>query len=250
MSDTFTWSMSAIPHADSIGALRQDIQEAYLGDGKLAVGLVLDLLPINTPNAQEAIERGAFIFEKDRFSNSGDALRIEIFDPVLDTYFLEIPELWAGGVSVNGDLVSLVFDTPLGLEIPKLAALGVGRSKFQTLERMSCDRARLLSELVDTVNGNRTNLDVRLSLNAGPTALGLTGRLIGMSSDPCKPNESDPNWYVYGRINSPDMCIIHYGEVVYGGQMAYVRRFGPSTYDSCAAFARANCGLSHGGGLP
>ena len=250
MSDTFTWSMSAIPHADSIGALRQEIKDAHLSDGKLAVGLILDLLPLNTPNAQDAIERGAFGFEKGRFSNSGDALRVEIFDPVLDTYYLDIPDVWAGTVTTTGDLVSLVFDTPVGLEIPKLAALGVGRSKFQKLERMSCDKERLVSVLVDTVNGNLTNLDVRLSQTAGPAALGITGRLIGMSSDPCKPDANDPNWYVYGRINAPGMCIIHYSEVVYGGEMAYVYEFGPSTYDRCADFARANCGLSHGDGLP
>lgn len=250
MSDTFTWSMSALPHSDSINALRVEILEATLSDGRIPVGLVLDLLPVNTPNAQDAIERGAFEFKNEHFSNTGEALRIEIFDPVLDAYYLDIPETWSGVAATNGDFVNLIFDTPLDLEIPKLAALGVGRSKFQKLEGMSCNKDHLISQLVDTVNGNRTNLNVVLSLNAAPAALGLSGRLIGMSSNPCREDPNDPNWYVYGRINAPSMCIVHYGEVVYGGQLAYIRRFGPATYDRATEFARLNCGLSHGGGPP
>lgn len=244
MSDTFTWSMTAIPHADSIGALREEIISAHSNGGQLPVGLILDLIPVNTPNAQEAMERGAFAFSGDTFSNAGTAMRVEIFDPVLDTYFMDIPETWSGTIKVVDDLVTLVFNVPLAIEIPRLAAIGVSRSKFQSLERMSCDKVRLLSELRDAVNGNQTIFDVRLSDDAGPAALGLKGRLTGMASDPCKPDPSDPNWYVYER--GQGLCIVHYGEVVYGGEMAYTYRFGPATYDSCVQFAGKNCPLSHG----
>ena len=246
MSDTFTWSMSAIPHASSINALRHDIIDAFRASGKLPIGLVLDLLPINTPNAQELIERGSFQFDSNSFSSEGDSSHIEIFDPVLDTYYLDIQEKWAGTIQVTNDTVELTFEPPLDLELPKLAQLGIGRSKFQRLVKMTGDSNRVVSELEDSVNKSKTLLDVHLKDEVPALAAGLQGKLIGMLSSECTVSGGGgtDNWYVYERRNQQGMCVVHEGEYIYGGSIAYDKKFGPDSYDACKNYARANCPLS------
>lgn len=207
----------------------------------------MDLLPINTPNAQELMEREAFEFGTSTFQSKGDELRVEIFDPVLDTYYMDVPAVWKGTVVTANDSVELAFDPPLALEMPKLAALGVGRSKFQLLVGIKADRERLVSTLRDTVNENLTIIDVTLRADAPPLDAGITGRIIGMAGDPCGGIGGglyDTDWYVLERVGQAGMCIIHKGRIVYGGQIAYNERYGPSDYKDCERFARQNCPLS------
>lgn len=245
MSDTFTWSMSAIEQASAISALRKEIALAHNEEGKLPIGLILDLLPLNTPNAQEVMERGAFAFLGNTFVNKGDAVRIEIFDPVLDTYFLDAPDVWQGTVATSGDRIEINFQEPLALEMPKLAQLGVGRSKFQLVDKISCDPDRLVTELSDTVNGNVTILDVRLRIDASPLMVGLSGKIIGMASSDCPVGDlGSKNWYVYSRRGQDGMCVLHEGETIYGGSVAYDKVFGPATYDECSRYANEHCSLS------
>lgn len=237
--------MTAYPHKSAADALRFEISEAHAQGASVTTGLILDLLPLSTAQAQELAERDPFQFTGDKFESSGDELRTEIYDPVLDVYYLSVPSVWSGSVIISAGTVEILFDTPLQLELPRLASLGVSRSKFQKLIKITGDPERVVSELVDDANGATTILDVHLVPTAVPLARGLTGKLLAMASSPC-PTSSEANWNVYERRNSHGVCVVHEGDYIYGGGQAYDKVFGPDTKEACDEYARANCKLSHG----
>lgn len=242
MSDTFTWSMTAFPHAGSVRALRMEIAVAHATEDKLPVGLILDLLPLSTPNIQEGNERGSFSFKANKFENNGEPIHMEFFDPVLDTYYLDIPASWTGEIVVAADSssIEITFIPALEMELPKLAELGVGRSKFQLVEKLTADDFRTVTHLKDTVNGNMSVLDVQLKESAVPLELGITGRIVGLSTSGC-PGEDpdDPNWYVYEKNG---LCFVHKGSIIYGAN-GYSYRYGPARLGDCNAYADRNCNL-------
>jgi hypothetical protein len=245
-NDPFTWTMSAYPHKSEIDALRLEIREAHANGTPLPTGLLLDLVPLRAAQAQDLAERAPFAFTGDHFESAGDALRAEIYDPVLDVYYLSVPDVWSGTVTITGEAVTIVFDTPIQLEIPRLAALGVSRSKFQKLTKINGDSQRIMSQLVDDANGSITIIDVHLLPDAPPLVAGLTGRIVAMASSPC-PGMAQDDWNVYERKNSHGFCVVHEGDYIYGGGQAYDRVFGPDTKDKCEDYARQHCPLSHGG---
>ncbi len=246
-NDTFTWTMTAFPHKSAIDALRLEIREARANGSAVPTGLILDLIPLSSAQAQQLAERAPFQFSGDKFESVGDALRSEIYDPVLDVYYVSVPEVWNGSVTTNAEgSVEIVFETPIQLELPRLASLGISRSKFQRLTKVTGSPDRVVSELIDETNGATTLLDVHLTPTAEPLAHGFTGKMLARASSPCEGGD-EANWNVYERRNSAGMCVVHEGDYIYGGEVAYDRKFGPDTKEACEQYARNNCPLSHGG---
>lgn len=248
--DVFVWPMSAEANKGAVDMLRDEIISAHQAQPQrpVPISLVFALLPVTAEDTQPAIARGNFIFNGDRWENrANDPLEVAFNDPVLKEYSITFPAVFAGTIEVVGPRVKLVFEPPIEIEIPRLAELGVDRSKFQQLVSVDTSPEQSLSILKEASGEQReTWIQVRLARNSAlaPGAfLEVSGvRLMDFSSggNPCGGDPNDPNWYVYER-NTDHLCFVHYGTVIEGGQLAYTYRFGPATYDACNSWSNTHC---------
>ena len=243
--DVFRWQMTAYQDKPSVDSLRLDIIEAYTKQQAFPVELILALLPLQTAQTADAAARGSFTFSGSKFANVvDDETWIEFEDPVLKTFSATVPAEWTGSVTVTGNDLRVEFDRPIELDIPRLAELGVDRSRFQQYQAAEVSPSLAISYLRESIGeGRETWVEVELEPTALVTrsaALEIQSSSVFRASNNCDTsNPNDPNWYVYQRQGG--LCIVHHGTIVVGGQVAYVYKFGPATQAQCSAWADANC---------
>ena len=239
------WRMSAIEHRSVVRAFRQDIIKHVQSGTAFPVGEIVDLLPIQTDQADDLRARGDFVITGGQFVNAAaQSLDVTINDPAMGMYTLTIPKKWAGTATINGEEVTLKFDGGIKAEIPRLRDLGVRRSEFQTFVEIQCDAKLSTSRFVDTVD---TNLVTLVEVTVGSATVSkrdykTAGNLVVFdSSVQCA--SGDPgaqDWYVIVRKND-GLCFVHEGTVVEGGMVAYDTRFGPSTEAACDDYENQHC---------
>lgn len=247
--DIFIWPMSAETSKPSVDMLREEIIAAHQAQPQkpVPISLLFAFLPVESDEKDAAIARGNFVFSGDRWENRADEpLEVVFSDPVMKEYTIEFPAIFAGSVEVTGDKVNIVLDPPLAMEVPRLAELGVDRSKFQKLIRIDAAPDQSLTILREADGAKReTWIQVRLIADAGVAAkafLEVSGVQLMASSgdDSCGKDKDDPNWYVYQR-RSDHLCFTHHGTIITGGQVAYDKRYGPATYDACIEWENKYC---------
>ncbi len=259
MADIFSWYMSAALHRDSVEALRREILESYQNQSPLPVGLILQLLPLQTPNEEEISMRGSFEWQGETFTNGASAETwVEFSDPVLGNFSSTIPPTWRGTIDVRDGEITLNFIDALKVSIPEIANQGINRSIQQRFDQAVLTAAFSRSRFVDVSDENKISLivatlDPTVDLKSGQ-ALGVENeahiadsardlefyRAISTGSSCGGGDPDEPNWYVYRRVND-GLCIIHYGRINVGGVVAYVYEYGPDTKAACDRFWRDNC---------
>lgn len=260
MSDVFSWYMSAAPHRASVEAVRNEIVDSHAASRPLPVGLILDLLPLKTDQGAEIAARGMFEWDGDQFSNqAAEDLFVEFEDPVLKTFSITIPAEWSGTLSLSGDELTLTFEAPLTITIPELANQGVNRSALQNVSLIRLDPSASNTRFVDALEVTRitwivASLDPAVSFMSAAALESFTSgedevtettrslryyRMFSTSNNCGEGDPDNPNWYVYERNGG--MCVVHYGEIIYGGELAYRYRFGPATKDKCDRYAQDHC---------
>jgi len=171
---------------------------------------------------------------------------MEFDDPVLQTFNVTLPKVWQGSLSILGSELNVDFNPLLELEIPRLAQLGVGRSSFQKLASIRVNTQVSVTVLKESGAGFReTWIEAvlmdgqRIAITAGEKVQKYTAF---DSSSSCPPNDqNNANWYVYRRSRD-GICVVHEGEMIIGGQIAYEYKFGPNTKDACDNYYNTNCG--------
>lgn len=244
--DIFHWRMSAAQHKSAVDQLRREIILAHRHQTPLPVSLVVQLLPLRSEQLAEAAARGSFTFTDDTWSNEAmDELWMEFEDSVLQTFNTTIPRVWSGRVSINGEQLTIHFDSVLEIEIPRLSEMGVGRSSFQIMVSVDVDTdisLTILREVGQT--GRDTWIEAKLNestmrMYAAPKE--VTRYSAFDTEDSCAQDENERDWYVYRRL-SAGLCFVHKGTIILGGEVAYERLFGPGTKAEADAFERQNCG--------
>lgn len=243
--DTFTWKMSAASDKNSVDALRNKIIQAYSGKHPFPLVNIIQLLPLQTDQAGDVAARGSFTFTDGRFSNiSTDTTWIQFTDPVLKQFSSTIPAKWSGSISVSGDTLKIGFDDPPLIQMPQLVKMGVGRSMYQKYLSLSVSPTFAISMMQDTADNNKLT-EIQVSLTASHAVAAHIRRasaaylMLTDFSDLCGGDPNDNNWYVLK--GNDGLCIVHHGTVVEGGQVYYVRVYGPASKADCDRFW-ATCG--------
>lgn len=244
--DVFHWKMSAAAHKSAVDSLRGDIIHSHANGTPLPIQLIADLLPLESDQLEEAAKRGNFKWTGSKFSNEApDELWMELEDPVMQTFTATIPAVWSGEVKVAGKELTIRFDTPIELEIPRLATLGVGRSQFQSLTSIVIDSELSLS-VFEEVNAPTRQTWVEAKLSAGSNDMQFDQAELEVYAkfepgDGCGFGDpEDPNWYVYSRVRD-GICVVHYGTIIAGGSIAYEYRYGPGTKAQADAYFNQHC---------
>lgn len=245
-TDVFHWTMDASMHIRQVALLRTEVATARSNQTPLAIRDVLVLVPLNTMQSEEAIQRGDLTFSGDQFENRDDQpLYMEFGDPVLETFSAEIPARWAGTVELDGDTVKVRFDPPIELEIPRLAEMGVNRSSFQALTRVTLSPSVSTSVLQEVGRPEKeTWVEAILTENAlfemaADADVASYVKMFG-STNPCGSTEDEPNWYLVRRKRDR-LCFVHDGKVITGGQVAYDVLYGPATKADCEEQEKILC---------
>ncbi|MBP9792882.1 MAG: hypothetical protein KBC56_02670 [Flavobacterium sp.] len=244
--EVFTWKMSAEQHKSSIYALRDEIVYHYEEQKPFSIVTLMSLLPLNTDNIELILSRGDIDINGNDFSNIGNELWIEFYDEVLGNYYATLPANWLGKLSINDEIIEIEFQDGILLEIPEIANLGVDRSSFQKLVKIKSTKNTTISVLIDNETDNKiTWIDAVLEKNTltsdyYPDEKLKSLEIFDTSSNGCGNDPDDPNWYVYERIRD-GICVVHYGQVITGGSIAYIYRYGPTTQRDCETYASQNC---------
>ncbi len=250
--------MSAKPHRDSILALTQEIAEAHKNQTSFPISLITDLLPLQTDQAVEVGARGTFTFNQDEFINEADSeLWIEFYDPVMEEFSTTLPAIWKGHLKNENSVLTIIFDEPLELEIPRITSLGIDRSAYQLLESIQVSSVASISKLKDANDEEKEiwiQADIEDNLESGIELFPLhkvgdstetfgermMNPIIALTKDEnsssCGPDANDPEWYVYKRSQ---LCITHHG-IMYGSN-GYTKEYGPSTKADCDNWINNNC---------
>lgn len=243
--EVFNWRMSAEQHKSSVYALRDEIINHCTDQTPLALSLILDLLPLVTEERDLIVARGNVEFNGNEFSNTGEETWIEFADQVLGNYYATIPEEWKGNVVIKDELITIEFTTPILVEIPELANLGVDRSSFQKFIGLKSTKQTTISFLVDNSDENKeTWIDAVLQSNLPRTLHTPDYELASFetfdtSNNNCGADPNDPNWYVYKRTTD-GLCFVHHGNIINQAQI-YEYRYGPSTMADCDNYASQHC---------
>jgi len=249
--EVFTWKMSAEAHKSSVYELRKVIVEHYQEQKPLELLTILSLVPLFTEDVQLIADRGFFEFAGDAFTNSGDSHLLTFYDNVIGNYYVTLPKDWTGEIKVSGDNIEINFTSEVMIEIPELANLGVDRSAFQKLISIKSTLETTISILIDNDSDEKETWIDAVLIPEAATAIHYpqyelaSFEKFDTSTNGCGPDENDPSWYVYQRIQGGDVlgCLIHHGIIV-GGSIAYVQRFGPGTFSACKAYMDQNCPTS------
>lgn len=257
MSNVFRWRMDASTHTSVMRALRREIVNSYSAHSDLPLSTVVALLPLATNQSTEISGRGAIRFAGAAFRNAAQRdLWLEFSDPAMGDFSLTLPSVISGQIAVTGDRIALAFDTPIELEIPRLATLGVNRSSYQDLVSLELTPATSVSSLRERTHPDRiTQIDAELGREQLRNLLSLETEasestrdlaslaMVLNASKSCGGDPDDPNWYVYWDKQLQD-CIVHHGTIITGGQIRYQHRFGPATQRSCEQYVANNCPVS------
>jgi hypothetical protein len=259
MADEFRWRMDASAHDTVLRALRAQIMSAHQLQQPLPMAEIIALVPLITSQHDDVGRRGAVTFTGDRFANrANDPLWITFSDPAIGEFYVTLPAVFSGTVRVNLQEIAIALDSPIELEIPKLAELGVNRGSFQDLTTITLSPEISISTLIDKTAPQRiTKIEAELASGillrgaageagdaqkrrpGGPSAFEreVAARLLG-AKDPCGPDPNDPVWRVYRRADG--ICIIEGDGWAEGGGV-WVPVFGPDTKAACDRYFNANC---------
>jgi hypothetical protein len=259
MADEFRWRMDASAHDTVLRALRAQITSAHQAQRPLPMAEIITLVPLITTQQDDVERRGAVTFTGDRFVNrANQPLWITFSDPAIGEFYVTLPDVFSGTVRVNLSEIAIALDTPIELEIPKLAELGVNRGSFQDLTNITLSPEISISTLKDKSAPQRiTKIEAELASglllqgaaaagekqgrrSAGPSAFeyAVAARLLG-AKDPCGPDPKDPVWSVYRRADG--ICIIEGDDWAAGGSTTWVRVFGPATKAACDQYFNNHC---------
>ena len=260
--DIYQWIMSAKSHEDSIRVFRQEVIESHTNQTPFPISLIFDLLPLQTNHAKDAIARGSFKINQDEFSNHvNDDLWMEFFDPVIEEYYVTIPASLEGTIKIKDDIVTIIFNVPLELEIPRISRLGIDRSAYQVLTSIQVSSVATISKFADVNDSDKetwilaefgvtqkTNLalfdlhfvDDKTEHSGERLVNPLLSLVDNENRSGCGPDPDDPGWYVHKR-RSDNLCIVHYGTMIYGGSISYIIVYGPNTRTNCQDWVNINC---------
>lgn len=258
--DIYVWSMSARPHKDSVSSLVLEIRESHANQTPLPVSIITSLLPLQSNEVEEMNARGDFVIEGDSFLNeASEELWVEFYDPVMEEFNTTLPESWSGKLIVSEDLLVIEFDTPLEIELPRIAAIGVDRSSYQKLTSIRVNQFSSVSTFEDSIDESKktwiqavlsdTEEDMlkMLGLNVFTAHADsfteteknpLISNLMNENSSGCGGDANDPDWYVYRRRDG--ICIIHYGRIIQNAH-TYSYRFGPYIRSECVNYVNNSC---------
>jgi len=238
----FKWQMDATAHKGAVRSLRDEITEAHRLQTPLPISIIFSLLPVTSEQVEVAKARGAFEFSGDDFRNEADsALDMEFSDPVMHTFTVTIPEVIAGQVDISDTSLKISFSPTLDMDIPRLAELGVDRSRYQALRQIEVTAGASVTVLYERTGDQRETWIVAV-LERGfiPQIRGLSeARSLSVlrSSDPCADLTGD-DYYVFRRTGG--LCFVNKGTIE-GGQLAYEQRYGPATQAECREWVNTHC---------
>jgi hypothetical protein len=257
-TDIYQWKMSARPHKDSIIALKKEIADAHSSQAQFPISLIVDLLPLQTNQSEEMISRGNFTITQDDFLNEADdELWMEFYDPVIEDFFATIPAFWKGTLKNENNIITILFDEPLELELPKVTQLGVDRSAYQLLKSIQVSTVASISKFIDSNDedketwilaefGDSEEVDLAtFDLHAvGKDTESFGARMVnplvafadGENESNCGSDPNEPVWYVYKR---GQLCIVHHGTMY--GSNGYTVVYGPDTKAACDNWVNNNC---------
>lgn len=244
--EVFTWKMSAEQHRSSVYALRDEIVHHHKEQEPLSIVTLMSLLPLKTDNIELILSRGYIDIIGDKFTNIGNELWIEFYDEVIGNYYATLPAHWEGKISINEEIIEIEFPDGILLEIPEIANLGVDRSSFQKLVKIKSTKNTTISILTDNESEDKvTWIDAVLERNTLTSDYYPDDKLKSLeifdtSNNGCGSDPNEPNWYVYERIRD-GICVVHYGQVIVGGSIAYMYKYGPGTQKDCETYAAQNC---------
>jgi hypothetical protein len=263
--DVFIWNMTAYEARSGINAFRKELAEHVAAQQPLPLALFIGLLPLNPDNPREFANRGSFKIAGNKFENvSRNELRLSINDPTMKHYTIIIPPVWAGAISIAGNIIKITFEHPLRMVIPAIEDLGINRSEYQSIALIESDLRYVQTHLIDENSTDNEILEtvVRVEYNphaaqeideAGSDATKLRvfnsfqascGGLFNPDDpgpgDPANPPAPATDWYVFRR-RTDGLALIHEGTVLEGGQVGYDRIFGPRTNDECTNYVNTNC---------
>lgn len=235
----FKWKMNAEMHKSAVYALREEIIEHYNEQKEMSMALILDLLPLETNDIQTILDRGNIKFNGDEFTNIGDESLIEFHDQAMGDYYATIKEVWNGKIIIVDEQIEIEFNTPIELEIPQLTNLGVNRSAFQILKKITSSKETTISVLVDSVSENKEtwidavldnskyneNEDFKEDLENYLLFDTSEGGCGNAGEDP-----NEPNWYVIARQDGSS-CFVKYGSELNPSYPRFL--YGPATKEAC-----------------
>ncbi|MEW8047658.1 MAG: hypothetical protein AB2805_14295 [Candidatus Thiodiazotropha sp.] len=250
-TEIFKWRMSAEIHKESVDLLRDEIIEAHSKKEPLPISIIFALLPLDSANAQEISDRGDFIITNDSFENIYHSETLgEFRDPVLKDFFIRIPEVMSGTITVTGTDIDIIFTPPMEMEISRLSELGVDRSKFQLVKGIHLTVGLSTTYMQENnALGRETWIEAVLipgtvselnDVQIASQEVSITGVASSMDASCQSSDPDEPNWYVYQRGTS-GYCFTRYGRIAMGGQLAYTYRFGPATKEQCYEYQRLHC---------
>ncbi|MFN3649291.1 MAG: hypothetical protein ACK47B_06885 [Armatimonadota bacterium] len=265
MADTFIWRMDGTAHKSSVDRLRQEIIHAHTSQTPLAISIILNALPVESPQSGAAVKRGAFKITGKQFENVGSKeLRMQFSDPALKDFTVTIPKRISGAIDSTTPALRISFDSLLLADIPRLAELGINRSRFQRVTGFELSAATSVTFLADDLNPDRlTWIDVALTDAAHRASTAATLMELAMmapqlarcpevgevmpvalrADDPCCGDEEEKIWYV-GRRHGTEgqrLCEIACHKFIVGGQVAYDNVWGPDTKKGCNDYEALNC---------
>src|SRR5689334_21169665 len=104
MADVFVWNKSGTQHSDPVNALREEIIRAHASSSDFPIALIFTLLPVISPQTQDASDRGSLTISGDSFENTATyPLTMDFDDPTMGAFYATIPAVAKGTVTVSGN---------------------------------------------------------------------------------------------------------------------------------------------------
>ncbi|WP_417799198.1 hypothetical protein [Tenacibaculum sp.] len=216
MRNVFHWRMDASMHLDQVLACRKYIIESFEVSSSVSIEFLFQLMPLYYEDLSDVKERGDFELDNNNFQNSGDAFNMELSDPAIGSYFLDVPEVISGKYTKDNISEEFIieFDSKLELEIPEITELGINRSSFQLLEKVISNLDGTTTILKDTIDSSKF-IWIEASLTKGSSNLmgkmGSEGieKFSSFDSSNIDCGNGDPNepiWYAVQNLRESKPC--------------------------------------------
>src|SRR5689334_24414589 len=152
-SNIVTWQLDGTMHKVAVDRLRKELTDAIASNGSFRVGRLFELLPLVTPQQNDAAARGMITFQNGVATNiSNSPLTMTLNDPAMGQFTLKIPAVATAKVSNTNTNLTIEFTGAIfEMDIPNLANQGLDRSEYQTLFKIHVTERSSVTEVVDSL---------------------------------------------------------------------------------------------------
>lgn len=202
------WVVDGSEHAAQLTALRKELVSTSVSQSAFSIARLFELIPLSSPQLEEALKREPIAFEGGRATNTGPSrLEMQFHDAALGRLTLIIPEELNAAYTVQADAeeIQFEFDEPFPeLHLPKITENGWNRSEYQSVDSISIEESHISYRLRDVVTPEKV---LRLTVQISETFALKEGAKALFEVNLCGDVDGDGDEYIICRANSSRACI-------------------------------------------